>query len=83
MQQHHPVELWIQARVQVGDLKVIKIKNKYNPADLMTKHLSQAEIVQILEHLNHVHAEGRSDNAPELALVRGEDEDEERQRQGN
>ena len=62
-------ELWIQERVQNGDIKVIKIKNKYNPADLMTKHLSNLEIVTIMEHLNHEHAQGRSEHAPELAVV--------------
>ena len=62
-------ELWIQERVYLGDLKIVKIKNKFNPADLMTKHLSHGEIVNILEQLNHVHAEGRSEEAPELALV--------------
>ena len=75
-------ELWIQERVHLGDLRIIKIKNKFNPADLMTKHLSQAEIVQILEHLNHLHAEGRSDNAPELALVHGDAEDDEERKLG-
>ena len=62
-------ELWIKERVYLGDLKIVKIKNKFNPADLMTKHLSHGEIVNILEQLNHVHAEGRSEEAPELALV--------------
>ena len=66
-------ELWIQERVYLGDLKIVKIKNKFNPADLMTKHLSHGEIVNILEQLNHVHAEGRSDEAPELALLVKED----------
>ena len=36
-------EPWIQERVHAGALKIVKIKNKLNPADLMTKHLSQAE----------------------------------------
>ena len=65
-------ELWIQEKVHRGDLKIVKIKNKFNPADLMTKHLSQAEIATILEQLNHVHAAGRSEHAPELALITGE-----------
>ena len=65
-------ELWIQERVQLGDLKIIKIKNKLKPADLMTKHLSHAEIAHILAHLNHIHAQGRSEETPELAPLREE-----------
>ena len=69
-------ELWIQEKIHNGDIRVIKIKNKFNPADLMTKNLTQAEIVQILEHLNHVHAEGRSEHAPKLVPIHKEAEDE-------
>ena len=69
-------KLWIQDKIHNGDIRVIKIKNKFNPADLMTKNLTQAEIVQILEHLNHVHAEGRSDHAPTLVPIHEESEDE-------
>ena len=35
----------------------------------MTTHLSQAEIATIIEQLSHVHAAGRSEHAPELALI--------------
>ena len=62
-------ELWIQEKMHDGNIKLMKIKNKLNPADLMTKHLSKAEIAHILEQLVHVHAEGRSKHAPELAIV--------------
>ena len=62
-------ELWIHEKIHDGNIKVMKIKNKFNPADLMTKHLSQAEIARILEQLVHVHAEGRSEHASELATV--------------
>ena len=56
-------------KIHDGNIKVMKIKNKFNPADLMTKHLSKAEFAHILEQLVHVHAEGRSEHAPELATV--------------
>ena len=62
-------ELWIQEKIHLRKLKIIKIKNKYNPADLMTKHLSQAEITQTMEDLEHIHVAGRSEHAPELAVV--------------
>ena len=62
-------ELWIQEKIHGGNIKVMKIKNKFNPADLVTKHLSKAEIAHILEQLVHVHAEGRSEHAPDMAIV--------------
>ncbi len=36
--------LWVQERLRQGDLTVKKVPGKQNPADLMTKHLSQVEI---------------------------------------
>ena len=48
---------------------IIKIKNKFNPADLMTKYLSKEEIRQIMDGLMHMHSDGRHESAPELSLV--------------
>ena len=68
--------LWIQEKTKDGTFGVDKVRTDLNPADLMTKNLTKAEIVQILEHLNHVHAEGRSDHAPKLVPIHEEAEDE-------
>ena len=35
----------------------------------MTKHLSQMEIITIMEHLNHEHVQGRNEQAAGLAIV--------------
>ena len=59
-------ELWIQDKVSSKALQIIKIKNKFNPADLMTKHLSREEIRQIMDGLDHRHLTGRNADAPEL-----------------
>ena len=62
-------ELWIQDKVSSKALQIIKIKNKFNPADLMTKHLSREEIRQIMDGLDHRHLTGRNADAPELSMV--------------
>ena len=62
-------ELWIQEKVSKGVISIVKIKNKFNPADLLTKHLSKDEIAQIVDALCHEFTEGRNEDAPELALV--------------
>ena len=62
-------ELWIQDKVSSKALAIIKIKNKLNPADLMTKHLSREEIRQIMDGLDHRHLTGRNADAPELSMI--------------
>ena len=62
-------ELWIQEKASNGVISIVKIKNKLNPADLLTKHLSKEEIAQIVDALCHEFLEGRNQDAPELALM--------------
>ena len=62
-------ELWLQEQVQMGKVTVLKIKNKFNLADLLTKYLSKDEIEHIVDFMQHVFLEGRSDVAPELSLL--------------
>ena len=47
-------ELRIQDKVSSKAPQSINIKNKFNPADLMTKHLSLEEIRQIIDGLDHM-----------------------------
>ena len=46
-------ELWIQENVSKGVISIVKIKNKFNPADLLTKHPSSDEIAQVVDALCH------------------------------
>ena len=62
-------ELWIQEKVSTGIITILQIKNKFNPADLLTKHLSKDEIAHIVDALGHQFTEGRNSEAPELATV--------------
>ncbi len=59
--------LWIQDRVKHGDLSVIKVWGKDNPADLMTKHLPAAELLGHSARLGFELSDGRADAAPRLA----------------
>ena len=60
---------WIQEKVSNGVTSIVKIKNKLNPTDLLTKHLSKDEIAQIVDALCHEFSEGRNRDALELAMV--------------
>ena len=49
----------------------VKIKNKLNPSDLLTKHLTKAEVQQIMEHLQHHYENGTSAASPKLVSKDG------------
>ena len=61
-------ELWLQSHVQAKSVTIVKIKNKFNPSDILTKHLTRAEIQMIMEHMEHRYEEGRAKAAPKLAV---------------
>ncbi len=61
--------LWIQSRVQTGEVSVHKVAGKDNPADLMTKHLDNAKIVKYVAYTNCEYAGGRADSAPRIDSV--------------
>ena len=62
-------ELWIQELVQNKSVTIVKIKNKFNPSDILTKHLGRAEIEMIMEHVQHCYEQGRAAAAPKLAIT--------------
>ena len=62
-------ELWLQSHVQAKTLTIVKIKNKFNLADLMTKYLSKDEIEQIMDFMQHTFMTGRNKDAPELSMI--------------
>ena len=53
--------LWIQERVEEGELQVVKVLGTENPADAMTKHLSGGKIKQLMEKMSQEWRTGRSD----------------------
>ena len=59
--------LWVQEKVADDVIELSKIKNVYNPADLLTKHLQQHEVARCMEFLDCYYSAGRSDLAPATA----------------
>ena len=58
--------LWIQEKVSTGEIELTKIKNTYNPSDILTKHLAEAEVRSCMEMIECHFTEGRSELAPKL-----------------
>ena len=62
-------ELWLQSHIRNKSITIVKIKNKFNPSDILTKHLTNAKIQQIMEHLEHFHEHGRPNAAPKISIL--------------
>ena len=58
--------LWIQERVHAGDLEVVKVAGEENPADLMTKHLSEEALSKCLARLGCWPRTGRAASTPNV-----------------
>ena len=58
--------LWLQAAVKAKKLQVRKVLGTENPADLMTKHLSAADMWRNIEKLLMWPEEGRTDAVPRI-----------------
>ena len=67
-------ELRLQSRIQDQSAAIVKIKNKFNPSDMLTKSLTKAKVAQMTEHMQHVHEEGRPEAAPKLAIADGKEQ---------
>ena len=61
--------LWLQEQQARARLPLVKIDGTRNPADLMTKNLSRAEIMKNIEILGLIESEGRSAKAAQLHSV--------------
>jgi len=55
--------MWIQERVEDGDITVEKVLGTENPADLMTKYLTGNKIDHYMEKLGQEQREGRADKS--------------------
>ena len=49
-------------------IELQKIKNVYNPADLMTKHLAETEMQHCMELIDTEFLDGKSPIAPDLNM---------------
>ena len=62
-------ELWIQESVRNKSITIVKIKNQLNPSNILTKHLTKAEVEMIMGHIQHFFEQGRAAAAPKLAIM--------------
>ena len=53
--------LWIQEKVEDGELEVRKVAGILNPADAMTKYLTGPKIMDLMKRMSQEFREGRSD----------------------
>ena len=53
--------LWIQEKLEEGELEMAKVKGEENPADLMTKNLGRRIIDKHMEMMRQQQTEGRAD----------------------
>ena len=64
--------LWLQQKVRNGSLEIRKVKGTENPADLFTKHLGSAKVVEnLLALFGCEYRGGRPANAPSLRVEPG------------
>ena len=59
--------LWVQEVVRAKRLVIVKEESATNFADLMTKHLAEPRMIELLEKAGYEFREGRAPGAPALA----------------
>ena len=60
-------QLWVQERVRSGAISLHKVLGENNPADLLTKHLSQQPMLRHVAAIGGVFEQGRAEAAPALS----------------
>ena len=58
--------LWIQERVEEGDVRIKKVAGEENPADMMTKNLPERKVEIFMEMLQKEFRDGRAEASLEL-----------------
>ena len=59
---------WVQQQEKNQELRIEKIRDTVNPADLMTKHLDGKRFVMLCDSLSIKHNSGRPSSAPKLTM---------------
>ena len=65
----HTTDLWVQECIRNGDVKLLKVLGRENPADIFTKYLDAAIMIKALENMSCVFMDGRPACAPATAGV--------------
>ena len=61
-------QLWLQDKVNKGEIQVKKVKGDINPADALTKGVNQIKLNQHMHMTNQVITRGRHELMPEVAI---------------
>ena len=64
--------LWVQNKATTGELGIQKVPGKDNPADLLTKHLTAADVQKHCEEISLTRTETRAESAPNLNTLNGQ-----------
>lgn len=59
----------MREKVKSGKFELNKLKDTFNTADLLTKHLSKMDMLRCVEGLASWYAEGKSEIAPHLSSL--------------
>ena len=59
-------DLWVQEKIEDGEIKLRKVGGESNPADLMTKHLNGTKIEKHMETIGQESRDGRAEKSLEL-----------------
>ena len=62
----HTADLWIQEKIRNGQVELLKIPGKENPADMFTKYVDRSIIEMALSRLDLHFKDGRSVMAPKM-----------------
>ena len=60
-------QLWIQERVEEGEISVKKVPGEHNSADLLTKHVAEKRLLQPTDDMTCDFRQGRADSGLQLA----------------
>ena len=58
--------LWIQDRIKHGDFTLTKVPGSTNRADLLTKHLGEAKLIEFTNMFAMIFRSGRAESAPSI-----------------
>ena len=59
-------EMWVQDRVNKGELRIVKVKGENNVADGLTKHVDRSKMDYYMKQCGFVFKDGRHELSPHL-----------------
>ncbi len=59
-------ELWVQARVAMGELTLVKVTGEHNVADVLAKHVERSKMDEHMRSCRFLRRSGRHELCPQL-----------------